>query len=384
MNKNLRVCFCYILISKVFLYADFKQSNFTYHSHSLHLFSNPSIIVTQHGVPLSAAINIPSSEEILETAAALSFILDNNAFAVGYERNELLNNRIISGYSFQKKFFYFGSSFSFLIDSTKDPDLLLDVSSTIKLPKSRYISLVLNNIISTEKIRNSMPPQASLSFFGGFPGIEKYLGFDFIYYCNINDFSKENINHGTKLNIVGTFFKSPMVFYSTGYDFLIENNGKIKTVLCSNLGLQLRINEIISGLSYGIKYDINNSDYRMNLLVNFNPNFFKNDHKSQINLKVIKGSENNPGVYVSFDYSDLNKNSDIKNWVLVFSTLPSSEGKIIKSFSGGNLPPSSIYWNFKDASGNYYDKEVIYIRGIITDPKNNLAVTPWITLDPQK
>jgi len=48
------------------------------------------------------------------------------------------------------------------------------------------------------------------------------------------------------------------------------------------------------------------------------------------------------------------------------------------------LPPSSIYWNFKDVSGNYYDKEVIYIRGIITDPKNNLAVTPWITLDPQK
>jgi len=384
VKKNLRECFCYIIISKVVLFADIEQSNFTYHSHSLHLFSNPSIIATQHGVPFSAAFFIPSAEEMLEAAAAISFLIDNNAFAVGYERNELLKNRFISGYSFKKEFFYFGSSFSFLIDSTKDPDLLLDVSSTIKLPQSRYISLVLKNIIATEKIRRSIPPQISLSFFGGIPGIEKILGFDFGYYCKIDYLNKEKISHGAKFNIVSTFLKSPMMYYSTGYDFNREENGKINQILFGDIGLQMRINEILSGLSYGVKYDINNSDYKMHLQVNFNPAFFQNNNKSQINLKVIKGSEKNPGIYVSFDYSDFNKNSTVKNWILVFSTLPSNEGEIIKSFSGGNLPPSSIYWNFKDVTGKYFDQEVIYIRGIITDTYNNLAVTPWITFNPQK
>lgn len=384
MKRILSVCFCFIIISKVILYADFEQSNFTYHSHSLHLFSNPSIIGTQHGVPFSVVFFIPSAEEKLETAAAISFILEKNAFSIGYERNELLKNRIISGYSFKKELFYFGSSFSFLIDSAKDPDLLLDVSSTIKLPRSRFISLVFNNIIATEKIRRSMPTKGSLSFFGGFPGIEKTLGFDFSYYCNIFDLGKGKINHGSKLNIVGTFLKSPMMFYSTGYDFHRGKNGKINQLFCGDLGLQLKINEISAGLSYGVKYDLNNSDYKMHLQMNFNPTIFQYIHKSQIDLKLIKGSEKNTGVYVSFDYSDLKKSSSVKNWVLVFSTLPSSEGKIVKSFSGGNLPPSSIYWNFKGVSGKYYDQEVMYIRGIITDVHNNLAITPWITFDPQK
>lgn len=384
MKRILRVCFCYIIISKVILYADFKQSNLTYHSHSLHLFSNPSIIATQHGVPFSAAFLIPSSEEILEGAAAISFILERNAFAIGYERNDFLKNRIISGYSLKKEFFYFGSSYSFLIDSSKDPNLLLDVSSSIKLPQTRYISLVFKNIIATEKIRSLVPPQVNLSFFGGFPGIEKILGFDFSYYCNINDFKKGRIDHGAKLNIAGTFLNYPMLFYSTGYDFYLDNNSKVKQFICGNLGLQLKINEISTGLSYGVKYDIKISDYKMHLQLNFNPTILQPDNRSQINLKVIKEGEKNSGVYVSFDYSDLNRSSNIRNWVLVFSTLPSTEGKMIKSFSGGNLPPSSIYWDFKDVSGKFYDQQVIYIRGIITDTYNHLYVTPWTPFNPQK
>ncbi len=384
MKKILRECFCYIIISKVVLFADIKQSNFTYHSHSLHLFSNPSIIASQHGVPFSSFFYIPFSEEIIEAATAITFLINDNAFAVGYERNELINNRIISGYSFNKEFFYFGSSFSFLIDSTKDPDLLMDLSSTIKLPHSRYISLVFKNITGSEKIRRLMPPNVSLSFFGGIPGIEKLLGFDLSYYCNIYDFSKLKLNNGAKFNIVGTFLKSPMIYYSTGYDLNIGNSEIINQVLYGEIGLQLKINEILSGLSYGINYDTEKSDYKMHLQVNFNPTFFRSSNKSQINLKVIKGSEKNPGLYVSFDYSDLNKNSTVKNWILVFCTLPSNEGEIIKSFSGGNLPPSSIYWNFKDAFGKYYDQEVIYIRGIITDIYNDFVATPWITFDPQK
>lgn len=384
MKKFLSVCFCYIIISKVITYADVEQSNLTYHSHSLHLFSNPSIIADQQGAPLSAAFFIPSDEEMFEAAAAISFILDKNAFALGYERNEIFKNRIISGYSLKKELFYFGSSFSFLIDSSKDPNLLLDVSSTIKFSQSRYISLVFNNIISTDKIRKLMPPKGVLSFFGGVPGIENVLGFDLSYYCNIEKLSKGIIDHGAKLNIVGTFLKSPMMFYSAGYGLDKKEDFNITHNLSGELGLQLRINEIITGLSYGVKYDINNSDYKMHIQLNFNPTIFQQNQKPEIKLKIIKGSEKNPGIYVSFDYSDFNQRSVVKNWVLVFSTLPSNEGEIIKSFSGGNLPPSSIHWNFKDASGKYHDHEVIYIRGIITYTDNNFSVTPWITFDPQK
>jgi len=384
VKKILSVCFCYIIISKVITYADFEQSNLTFHSHSLHLFSNPSILADQRGIPFSAAFFIPSDEEMFEAAATIGFILDKNAFAIGYERNEIFKNRIISGYSLKKEFFYFGPSFSFLIDSEKDPNLLLDVSSTIKFSQSRYISLVANNIISTVKIRKLMPPKGVLSFFGGIPGIEKFLGFDLIYYCNINKLSEGKIDHGTKLNIIGTFLKSPMIFYSTGYGLDREESGIINHFFCGNICLQLRINEISTGLLYGLKYDINNSDYKMQMQVNFNPTVFQYKQKSQINLNIIKGSKKNPGIYVSFDYSDLNKRSVVKNWVLVFSTLPSNEGKIIKSFSGGNLPPSSIHWNLRDVSGKYYDQEVIYIRGIITDTENNFSVTPWVTFDPQK
>lgn len=384
MKKTLRAFFCYIIISKVILYADIEQSNLTYHSHSLHLFSNPSIISTQQGIPFSAVFFIPSAEEILEAATSFSIILDKNAFSIGYERNEILKNRFISGYSFKKEFFYFGSSFSFLIDSSKDPNFLLDVSSTIKLPQSRFISLVFNNIQFTEKVHRSISPKGSISFFGDIPWIEKNLGFDFSYYCIIDDLKEGRIDHGAKINIVGTFFNHPLMYYSAGYDLFGGKYSKINQFFCGNLGLQLKINEISTGLSYGVKYSINNSDYKMNLQLNFNPTIIQYNQKAQINLKVMKASEKNPGVYVSFDYLNFSKSSGIKNWVLVFSSSPSNEGKIIKSFSGGELPPSSIHWDLKDVSGKFYDQEVIYIRGIITDTFNKISVTPWITFYPHK
>lgn len=385
MKRLLSVCFFYIIIFKVTLYCDLFQSNYTFHSNSLHLFSNPSILTFQRGIPVSAVFFIPTFRNRFEGAAAVNLLLDKNAFAIGYERCETVNNRIISGFSFIKEIISVGSSFSFLFNNIKEPDLLIDAACTFKLPQSRYISLILNNIISTEKIKNEKNPKAGISFFGAFPGLKKAaLGFDLSYYCNMYDLRKTKIDHGGKLNIIGSFLKYPMIFYSAGGNLYRDKYGKINQDLIASLGLQLRINEASASLSYGFEYKKVDPDYKMHITIDYNPIAFRHSIKPSLELRVVNGNEIVPGVYVSFDCSELNMSSGIKNWVLVFCTLPSKNGEIIKSFSGGNMPPSTVYWDYRDVSGKYYDSEVFYIRAIITDNNSNLAVTPWIKHNPQK
>lgn len=379
MKRLLSICFCYIIIFKVTLYSDLFQSNYTYHSNSLHLFSNPSILTFQQGIPVSAVFFIPTYQNRFEGAAAVNFLLDKNAFAIGYERGETVNNRIISGFSFIKEIFSVGSSFSFLFDNIKEPDLLIDAACTFKLPQSRYISLIFNNIISTGKDQNEINPKGGISFFGDFPGIKKAaLGFDLGYYCNMYDLRKTKIDHGGKLCITGSFLKTPMLFYSAGANLYRDKYGKTNQDLIATLGFQLRINEASASLSYGVEYKKIDSDYKMHISIDYNPTAFRHSLRPSLDLKIVDGNGIVPGVYVSFDCSKLNMYSGIKNWVLVFCTLPSNNGEIIKSFSGGNMPPSTVYWDYRDVAGKYYDREIVYVRAILTDNNSNLAVTPWI------
>lgn len=375
--------FCCILLLKIFVFGGLLDNYFSYNSHSFYLFSNPSLLGNQKGLPLSTAILIPSNNDKLEGKGAISFIFDNNAFSVGYERNESIKNRIITGYSLKRDFFLFGSSFSFLFEPESKLDLVVDAATTFKLDKDRYISLIFNNLIGTDTIQKLLIPKVSISFFGGFPKIEKYLGFETTLYSLIYNIKKIKIDEGGKIAITGTILKTPMIHYSSGFE-IFGNKEKLNKLIQGLIGVQITINELSTGLSCGISYDINKSDYKLALTLDCNP--VKNEQKNppSVNIKIMKGTKENTGLYVSINCSDATKSSSIKKWILIFSTLPSKEGKIVKSFSGGNIPPSTVFWDLRDYQGKYIDQQCTYIRAVISDYRNNISTTPWIVFDPKK
>lgn len=354
----------------------YSESNFSFHSHSFHLFSNPSLLVMQKGVPISTSFIIPSHKDRVEGKAAFSINYKNKAFALGYENSESVKNKLVAAYSLNNNFFYFGSSFSVLFDSHNYPELLLDAAGTFNVCNKQYISFILNNFVVNDSIKNSIYPQIGVSYFGAFPKIYRYLGFDFTYFCRLRSYKKKDIENVARVIVTGSVIESPLINYSIGYE-VCDNN--YQQLIIANAGLQIRIDEITAGLLCGIDYDPKKAKYKIKTSINFNP--LNSDYKpSTIDILVKEGDEQNPGVYVSMKCSNLN--NKIKNWVLVFSNFPLENGKILKSFSGGNIPPSTVYWDLRDQNGDTIDHKSIYIKAVISDRKNNISSTPWIVFNP--
>lgn len=376
------------IISIVFLinnclYSNLFQSNYSIQTHSFFLFSNPSLLVDQTGIPISTSLKIHNGTDNVYFKAALIKLYLNNAFSIGYENDSSIKNSIVTGYAFKKEFFNFGSSFSFLLDAHSAPGLVLDVATTIKTRKANSYSLIFDNILSTDTLYKIINPKITLSSFGPFPGIGKYLGYEISYFSTIFEYENLLLGHGGNFLLCITIPVNPLIYVTGGYQILSNKIKELEQNISLKFGMQIDINELSTGLEYSCEYDINKSGYRMHLSLNFNPTLHARKQVPEIDVKVIPGSELNPGLYVAIRCLDFGRDTKLKKWILVFSTKPSTDGSVIKSFSGGNIPPSTIYWDLRDSKGKYHDSEIIYLRAVLTDDQNNITSTPWIPFDPK-
>jgi hypothetical protein len=370
-----------ILLVKVLLSSPL-DGNFNYLGQGLLLFSNPSLIVSQKGYPTEVQLFFPSSEQDLEGKVASIFSFPKNAFSIGYAKTNDVFNRFSAAYSLKQQFFLFGSTFSILTEKDIPPSLAVDVAVAFNILKNRYISVSYTNLIITDTILKSLNPQITISFNGPLPKIGDYLGLDFSSYVEFYDYKTLDVRYGGTLKVVGKFFIAPIFHYLLGTDIKQNETKKIDIIPQAGFGMEIKISEASSGLFFGYQYDINNNEYGMMAKIYFNPILNRDRTPLTVQIKSSCGTDKNEGIFVSVLFSEKKEISEIKNWTLIFSTLPSKEGKILKTFSGGNIPPSTVYWDLRDNNGDVHDDHEIFIRLLISDKNNNLTATPWDKIIP--
>lgn len=365
------------------LYSNPFESEFNFYGLPYLIFTNPALLSTQDGNPSGVQFYYNTSEKEFGFKGASILTFKDNSFSLGYVSGSDPRHRVYSAYSYRYRIFHFGSSYSvsFFPD---DPSLTVDFGAAVNV-SGRFISLTGNNLIGTDSILSRFNRKVSLSACGVFPYLH-FLGFDCAYYMNFFDEKEKVPFHGGRLLLAGkgpTFFP---VQVSLGIDVFSDKDRIIREKVSGSLGFFIKIGEMGTGIFSGAHYDLSNMDKGFYGCIFFNPTLFYDRTPPVIDLEIYSSEEQKEkkGIYLKIICYEKGESSGIKNWTVVFSTLPSKEGEIIKTFSGGNLPPSTVYWDRKDSSGRFLENEKCYVRIVVYDRNNNVSVTPWKVIDPVK
>lgn len=358
------------------LFSNPLETDFNYFGQPYLLFTNSSLLSTQTGNPVAVQFLYDTEEKLMEYKGAAVLTFRNNAFSLGYIRGEEPDNRVYSAYSFNYKGLNLGTSYAVSFGPS-DPSLTVDIAAAVKIFDSRYVSIGANNILGTDTILNKFNRKASISVCGPFPH-SSLVGYDCSYYMNFYEQKKGKPSHGGRLFVSGKTHGFTSVHYSLGLNLYSDRYDVLHEKIECGLGFLLRISEVGAGILSGLHYDISTGGKGFYGNFFFNPTLFYDRDPPLIGLDLYNGSEMaKKGLYLKISCNDREISSGIKNWTIVFSTVPSREGSIIKSFSGGNIPPSTIFWDRRDVSGNLYTDKSCFVRLIVTDNNNNVGSTPW-------
>lgn len=355
--------------------APFHES-FNFYSNPLALYFNPSLSVEQKGIPFCTYLGFSPDSNSFEIQSCFTIPFSNNSFSVGYNRDEFLFNKFLASYSLKHEFFYFGTVFTVGLDYLKTLFFGLDGSVSFKIYDNSFISLNVKNLIFSDKVLNGIYPGFSVSTSGGVPRLSEFFGYDFSYRGTYYKDGKKKIGSGGKFSILGKIISNPLIQYSLGFDFSEDDLYRVHKNLQGGIGTVLKINESAAGIFFGYQYDLFLKKSTISTNIYFNPTLYKNKYKPEFGLKW-KCAEDGNGIYVSISDENKKENGAIKNWAMVFSSLPTSNGILLRSFSGGNNPPSTVYWDRKDSKGIVSDEEDVYVRIVISDKENNIYSSAW-------
>ena len=375
MRKKIALVYSmYVVFST--LYAE--TYNLSHLSRPFILFSNPSLMTEQSEMISAIKLSHDVSGELNEVQTAVIVPFQKNSFSAGYVRSDYPLNRVVAGYSLHQNNLLFGTSFSVFYGPI-DPELTVDAALSLKVFGSRYVSLIFRNILGTDSILKICNPEASVAISGLFPSIKNH-GFDISYTAGIHDRQCTEIEQEAQFSLYGHFFESVSLHYSAGL-YIVSNEQRVfHERFEAGTGVTFKLKKVAMGLFFEGVYGLQTKNSELRGSIQLTP-FQRKRCTQDIDIKVTCG-ESKPGVYVTFLRRDNRESSSIKNWVLVISSSPSKDGKIVKTFSGGNILPSTIYWDYRDIGGKVQDYEKVYVRLVITDGNDNIYYAPWETVYP--
>ena len=72
-------------------------------------------------------------------------------------------------------------------------------------------------------------------------------------------------------------------------------------------------------------------------------------------------------IFLDIDGVFSNRDVKTKRWTLIVKKDLTSKDNVIRTFSGGDLPPSSILWDGRNTNGQLVDDGTYYIQLFIVD-----------------
>jgi hypothetical protein len=164
-----------------------------------------------------------------------------------------------------------------------------------------------------------------------------------------------------------------MAVASAGYGFVRDEHRKVSHNIFVSLGLEF-VNKASSAAlagGYGIRSERSYETHGafMYSFVNKAGVGTDRDLISSIYCSAVDSGRVVFGLYTG--------NADINSWVMKIET---HGGDNIKTFSGGNVIPSSIIWDGLTSEGNVLEDDVVYVK-LVVRGKNKVVESRMVSVE---
>lgn len=375
MKKLLINILSTIFFSNFFLIETFARENvFT---SPLLIFNNPALISKQQGLPIGLEIKFNSLDSItIETVTVcggLSYIFENKAVAIGYQNSKKNINILSTGFSHSLLISSFGVALK-VENCGKSILPNIDFSYMVIINKSLSFNVIAKNLFFQYHSTILFPEILSYIH-----GEVNRLNFELSYRGIFNNYNELKPINSLEMLISYEFFKNKNLYTALENSIYQNNDKEINTEIGAFIGINIRKGKFNNGLSTGYQHKINGSGGKLvnNILINPLYYSYNKPQKFKLTYKCSQDVDNE----LVFNIESVDKGEDIKNWSLIITDYYDDK-KIIKSFSGGNIPPKLIVWDFKDSFGTIYSENRFKAQLLVLDNNKDYSVSPVIVIYP--
>lgn len=336
------------------------------------LHFNPALLCRQTGGPFGSSFYYNNAEKQYILTSGFIETFKQSGFSLCYIRkNYDFYNNISTAFSSQYKDISFGATFHFVF-SGSEPLFTVDAGGSYHFAERRYIGIVVKNIFDVDTTNELFQRQMHISTGGTIPGIDR-MHYTVEAIATLYNFKEREVGGGGDVNIHKFFFHNPSLsIFSRGMIFY-NRNKEIKWVIEAAAGYHHFFNRFIFGVYAGYEFPNNVNESKITFSAYFNPQYKKNIQKLSctINLSSPEITPNGDGINdrVIIDVDGIFSNRDVKTnrWNLIVKKDLTLKDNVIRIFSGGNIPPSSILWDGRDKNGQLVEDGTYYIQLFIVD-----------------
>ncbi len=343
------------------------------------IFYNPSLICKQTGMPVGG--NFLYNNNLGENSFILGFseTFSSSGVSLCYSNGEYEDiNKISTAFSTFYKNLSFGSSFHFLF-SSYEPVFTFDAGLSYHFKDKRYAGAVFRNIFLTDTLY-SLAPEAVICAGGNIPWVDR-LSFDFQAIVQLIDIKERELAYGGDLSIQKFFFKGPFLSVYTRGKVLYNTEDTLEWAVEPVLGFHHAFERFSFGIYSGYKVFYKEDKNKISLSFYVNPlnSKKKKDLSCEIHLsktKLILDGDND-NILISINGVFSNKKVTVKRWNLLVTKEKNSKIDAVKTYSGGNIPPSSIVFDGRNVKGELLNSGTYYIQLILIDSLNRVVSSSY-------
>jgi hypothetical protein len=349
------------------------------------LLRDPSLMTFQAGYPTGVMLTYAPAAAMMKISTGTVIPFKKNAASIIFEnRNSHPENRIAAGFSNYYKPLVFGSAFSVSVDNG-NPYFSIDVSAGYVFKNESRLTLRASNLLLSDSLKASLPLRFDMAISGPVSVYKRdVLSYDAAIFDIVNEKEPLMSSYGAEGWLRFQVLRRPMISFSIGTEGAGNSDGYLYHVAGANVGISLRFGPMSAGVAGGVEYEIIEKTQRIFAALLINPLKMIDVTAPEVSVKVLPDTVKGAGYYFRIHCNDKKDGSGIKEWTLCIATLPSTASEMVKSFSGGNLPPATIFWDTRDALGKVHDTSRYYVRFIAVDNNNNIGATSWIPLTSKK
>jgi hypothetical protein len=358
------------------------EGNINFSGLPLLLLTNPSLLAKQNGIPIGVQVSYDPVNRSMITRAGIVAPIGKNGVSFAYvHQADFLKNRIYAGFGHVAKQGALGGSFTVAIDSVH-AYMGVNVAGSLFLPREQAISLVINSIVGSDTVLEKIPPQFNVYVNGPFPffHIGKNLVYDFSFGVAMPQYKADTTIMNGSIWLRSAWFERYPLFVSAGYSIEdIIRNVNPNQYIGAEIGTKVKFGLVSMGLYCGYRYAFTNTNNTIVAGIYFNPVENRDIDPPRASMKVVSDTITG-GCYFILKCDDGPRGSGIRQWTIIIASTPSTNSEIIKTYSGGNIPPTSIFWDLRDSHGQVYESREAYVMFMVLDMADNVTKTDWIPL----
>jgi hypothetical protein len=294
--------------------------------------------------------------------------------------------------SFPYKVLTFGASFNFIFQKKEpQPLFVADGGARLYFKDEKYIGINFRNLFFSDTTTNVNYRGVTMSTGGDFHWI-KHLYYNaqvnFNIYNFVNfDYWNYEYGYGGKVNVEKYFFDNPSFSFLFHSEIQYNNEKQIEWNIANSFGFHYSFNKFAIGIYGGYIYFHNPQRTHIASSIYINPLYIKQVPMLSCNISLFlpyftpNGDGEADNAIIHFKGCFSNKKVRTKKWTVLVSKGNTSESEIIKIFTGGNIPPSTLLWNGRDSKGDLVQEGEYYVHLILIDTMDRIVRSNYIKVE---